>query len=393
MHFDVIVIGGGSIGLATAYELGKSNAKTLVLEQYAFLNQKGSSAGQSRQFRIPYPEDYMVHMAVEALPCWRTLESSTGRSLLQTVGTLWFGDPGVHSTEGNIAGAKEALKKEKVAFSPLSSGDVESKFNFTNLPGPYEGLYQADGASIDLALTLELLLKLNRESPSVSLEENSPVLKIDNTPNSPIKVYTKQAVYTCDKLVVTPGPYINNILDMLGFQIAVTYWEMSSAYFKKTDPNIDYPTWFVFQNADGENGNQFYGFPESPWDHPGYIRVCPDFVIKPLDSPDHRTDKPNARELSYTTQWIKSHMKGLDPTPAFTSTCLIALSTLSKKELVLDFAPPKIPNHENIIVYGTGWAAKFIPLLGKILMQLAIKGHTDYNIQPFQLGYKYFRVY
>lgn len=29
-YYDVIVIGGGAIGLATAYQLGKRKAKTLV---------------------------------------------------------------------------------------------------------------------------------------------------------------------------------------------------------------------------------------------------------------------------------------------------------------------------------------------------------------------------
>ena len=59
-NYDVIVIGGGAIGLATAYQLGKRKAKTLVLEQFTFVNQLGSSAGVSRQFRIPYPQQYMV---------------------------------------------------------------------------------------------------------------------------------------------------------------------------------------------------------------------------------------------------------------------------------------------------------------------------------------------
>src|SRR5690606_6595734 len=196
--------------------------------------------------------------------------------------------------------------------------------------------------------------------------------------------------FTSPKLVITPGPYINEVLELLDFKVAVTYWEMSSAYFKKTQPDIQYPTWFVFQEPVGENGNQFYGFPGVEWDYPGYIRVAPDFVVKPLTSPNQRTGQPNARELLYTSEWIKNHMTGLDPRPEKTSTCLIALSKLKNKEMLLDFAPPYVPGHPDIVIYATGWAAKFIPLLGKILADLAIDGHTSYDIAPFRLGAQYF---
>ncbi|MFM7357241.1 MAG: FAD-dependent oxidoreductase [Sediminibacterium sp.] len=47
-NFEVIVIGGGAMGLSTAYHLSKQGVKSLVLEKYKFLNQTGSSAGVSR---------------------------------------------------------------------------------------------------------------------------------------------------------------------------------------------------------------------------------------------------------------------------------------------------------------------------------------------------------
>ena len=101
-HYDVIVIGGGPIGQAAAYHLGLRKAKTLVLEQFTFGNQLGSSAGVSRQFRIPYPEQYMVKLVKQAIPFWDELQSRTPVPLRDKVGTLWFGNPAVHSTEGNI---------------------------------------------------------------------------------------------------------------------------------------------------------------------------------------------------------------------------------------------------------------------------------------------------
>lgn len=390
-NYDVIVIGGGAIGLATAYQLGKRKSKTLVLEQFTFVNQLGSSAGVSRQFRIPYPDEYMVKMALEALPYWDELERETDTPLLDKVGTLWFGDPDVHSTEGNIAEAEVALKALDVPYTTLSAKEIEEKYHFKGLPETYTGLFQPDGASINFKATIETLLGLCQKEETVHLAENSPVLKI-NPVGDQFEVITPNGAYITAKLAIIPGPYINSVINLLGFTTEVTYWNMSSAYFRKTDPSIQYPTWFVFQDAKGENGNQFYGFPSVDWDHPEYIRVAPDFVIKPLEEPNDRTLIPNQQELDYTAEWVRDHMTGLATEPEYTSTCLIALSTIPNKELLIDFAPPYVPNHKNIVLYATGWAAKFTPFLGKIMSDLALDGHTDFDITPFRLGRKYFKA-
>lgn len=391
-NYDVIVIGGGPIGLATAYHLGKRKAKTLVLEQFTFVNQLGSSAGVSRQFRIPYPDEYMVQMALDAQPYWDELEKETDTKLLDKVGTLWFGDPEVHSTEGNIGEAEEALKALNVPYTTLTAKEIEAKYHFKNLPETYTGLFQADGASINFKATNEALLNLCTKEETVHLEENSPVLKINHV-GKLFEIITPNGSYITKKLAIVPGPYINSVINLLDFKIDATYWNMSSAYFKKTDPEIQYPTWFVFQNPIGENGNQFYGFPEVDWDHPEYIRVAPDFVIEPLEEPSDRTLIPNRQELGYTSDWVKEHMTGLSAEPEYTSTCLIALSTIPNKELLIDFAPSYVPNHENIVLYATGWAAKFTPFLGKIMSDLVLDGHTDFDITPFQLGHKFFKAF
>ncbi|MEO6286319.1 MAG: FAD-dependent oxidoreductase [Dyadobacter sp.] len=390
-HFDVIVIGGGAMGLATAYHLSKRKTKTLVLEQFQFKNQLGSSAGVSRQYRIPYPEEYMVKMAVDAQPFWDELQSHTSKTLLDKVGTLWFGDPTVHSTEGNIGEAEKALKAANVPYTSLTSKEIETQYHFKNLPDNYTGLFQPDGASIDFRATIQTLYEAGQRSPHVTLQDESPVTAIKQD-GKLFEVITPKGTYISEKLVITPGPYVDSVINLLKFRIEATYWNMSSAYFKKTDPSIQYPTWFVFQNAIGQNGNEFYGFPGVVWDHPEYIRVAPDFVINPLEDPSERTSIPNKQELAYTSEWIKNHMTGLDPVPYFTSTCLVALSKIANKELLIDFAPPYVPNNKNIVVYATGWAAKFTPFLGQILTELALDGHSTFDITPFKLGYNYFKA-
>lgn len=377
------------MGLSTAYHLSKRKTRTLLLEQFTFFNQLGSSAGVSRQFRIPYPEEYMVKMVKESVPFWDELQSHTPAALMDKVGTLWFGDPKVHSTEGNIGQAEKALKAQKVPYTTLSGPEIEKQYHFKNLPPTYTGLFQADGASIDLKATLHTLYNWNLASSFVTMKAEAPVTRIVQKQNT-FEVTTSHGIFVSEKLVIAPGPYVNSVIHLLDFHIQATYWNMASAYYKKTKPDIQYPTWFVFQNPEGENGNEFYGFPEVPWDCPGYIRVASDFVIQPLTSPEQRTSVPNPKELAYTAEWVKNHMTGLQPVPEFTSTCLVALSKIPNKELLIDFAPDYVPNHKHIVIYATGWAGKFVPLLGRILSDLALDGHTSFDVSHFALGNIYF---
>lgn len=49
--FDVVVIGGGPVGLAAGYEVAKAGSKVMILEQNNFFNQAGSSGDLARMFR------------------------------------------------------------------------------------------------------------------------------------------------------------------------------------------------------------------------------------------------------------------------------------------------------------------------------------------------------
>jgi glycine/D-amino acid oxidase-like deaminating enzyme len=386
-NYEVIVIGGGAVGLATASELAKQPEKrTLVLEGFDFINQKGSSAGLSRQFRIQYAQKYMAKLALDSIPCWKELQSKTSDRLIDPVGSLWFGDPSISSQEGGIQAAMKVMDELNIPYEPLSDAQqIEKRFPFKNLPKNYSGFFQADGGIIDLEATLKALYTISNEAENVDLLSNTAVTNIQSLPGGEIIVSTAQEEFKTQKLILTPGSYINNLLKFFNLSVAIDIWEMSSAYYRKTE-DIKLPTWFVFQEP--QDKRLFYGFPEVDWANPGYFRVAPDIPDRIIQDPSERSGKPSPDSLSLNDEWVANNMCGLSPEAEFTSTCLITLSQDLNKQMMLDTLPDHVPNHENILVYTAGWGAKFIPLLGKILSQLATEGKTEYDISNFTIDYQ-----
>jgi sarcosine oxidase len=79
--FDVIVIGLGAVGAATAYQLAKSGARVLGLDRYAPPHDLGSTHGETRITRLACGEGIeYTPFARRSREIWRALEHETGET-------------------------------------------------------------------------------------------------------------------------------------------------------------------------------------------------------------------------------------------------------------------------------------------------------------------------
>lgn len=60
--FDVVVIGGGPVGLAATYEIAKAGGKVIILEQNNFFNHSGTSGGLARVFQTLYVQNVVTSL-------------------------------------------------------------------------------------------------------------------------------------------------------------------------------------------------------------------------------------------------------------------------------------------------------------------------------------------
>jgi sarcosine oxidase / L-pipecolate oxidase len=199
-----------------------------------------------------------------------------------------------------------------------------------------------------------------------------------------VDVQTVGATYRADKVILCAGAFINDLLAPWGIKVNLQIGEMTFAYYQVLDPKTTYPMWFQFDDTPASGGSSlFYGFPLVPWARPGYLRIAVDYASHVSDSPAQRTCVPATQDIHLTMDYIQRHMKGVSTHPTQMTTCLVPL--VPDNGYVLDFAPPQVPNRENVVVATAGWAFKFAPMFGAIMAELAIDGESTWDIAPMAI--------
>ena len=191
--FDVVVIGGGPVGLAAAYAVARENKKVADIERFTFRNQNGSSARKTRQYREMYSEEYLPKLAKISEPHWRDLQDKSGMKALYQTGYLFFGGSRAgKTTEGDFKTIYKTCKSLQQKCEHIDGDAIKSMFAFSNVESDWMGLYHNQSGYVD---------------EIIQSNEDTTYLKFDS-------YYIKTK-----KIIMTPGAYINDLTAILGFQI------------------------------------------------------------------------------------------------------------------------------------------------------------------------------
>ena len=337
---EIVVVGAGVMGAATAYALAHAGHRAVLLEQFELGHARGSSHGEARIFRLVYDDSRWVAQAQRALPLWRELEAESGEAILSTTGSLDLG-PG---TDERVA----ALSGCGVEFDVLDGADLPAPLR---IEGGTAALVQRDGGVLNAARALRAFLR------GVAVRERARVTRIDEDGHVHLDGDTIEA----QAVVVTAGAWVSRLLEPLGISPPVTPSRESVVYFPLASPD-GLPTVIDWRVPDGyalpRPGDSVYALPSPEGLKVGVHRTGP-----PTDPDDEGVVDPEA--VRCATDWVAEHVEGVGPTPLRTETCLY--TNMPDESFVLE--------REGRLVVGSpcsGHGFKFAPLVGRELADLAL---------------------
>ncbi|XP_001504242.2 peroxisomal sarcosine oxidase [Equus quagga] len=374
---DAIVIGAGIQGCFTAYHLAKHGKRVLLLEQFFLPHSRGSSHGQSRIIRKAYLEDFYTQMMDECYQIWAQLEHEAGTQLHRQTGLLLLG----MKENPELKMFQATLSRQGVEHQCLPSEELKQRFPNIRMARGEVGLLDKSGGVLYADKALRALQDAIRQLGGIVCD-GEKVMEIK--PGLPVTVRTTSKRYQAKSLIITAGPWTNQLLRPLGLELPLQTLRISVCYWREKVPG-SYSVSQGFPCFLGLGLNlaphHIYGLPSG--EYPGLVKVCYHYGNKA--DPEER-DCPTAfsdiQDVQILSHFVRAYLPDLEPEPAIMERCMY--TNTPDEHFILD----RHPKHDNIVI-GAGFSGhgfKLAPVVGKILYELSMKLTPSYDLTPFRIS-------
>lgn len=372
MNFDVIVIGGGSMGMAAGYYLSKSGKRTLLLDSFHPPHNKGSHHGETRIIRHAYGEGQeYVPLALKAQELWHELEEHTQRKLFLQTGVLNVG----HEESNFVRNIISSSRRYSLTLEVLNASEVNKRWEGITLPDEYMGCYEPSSGVLKCEECIEAYRELAVRYGAVILS-NSKVIEIA-VHDKKVSIKTADQTYYSDSLVVAAGAWSGHLLSMLGLSLPLDPVRKTFAWYDANEHlynDKEFPA-FSFETSQGI----FYGFPSidgagiKVGRHDGGLKIHPDEQM--LGFGELEEDEGDL--IQFLNDFMPSNQQ-----LKYGKTCMY--TTTPDEHFVID----RHPAYSNVAIAAgfSGHGFKFSSVVGHVLAELILKGETEQNITPFSIN-------
>jgi monomeric sarcosine oxidase len=364
---DVVVIGAGLAGAASAWAAARRGQSVLIIEQFGPGHARGSSHGSARIVRRAYGDELYVGLTGRAFELWREVEMQSERPLLRMYGGLDFGP---RRSAGGVAGVAAALRAHGVAHERLDAADAAARWPGMRFEG--EVIYHPQAGTMDAAGAVEALLELARGAGAEVRFETVAVRVRPDGAGARVTLADGSTV-AARVVVVAAGAWLAPLLGGLVELPELTVTQQQVFHFPRRDPSQ--PPWpsvihegtgrAIYHLAGGRDGGP--ADDRKIGEHDGGSSTTAagrDGAIDPAS---------RARVSDYVRRWLP----GLEPTPRGEASCLY--TETPSEDFLLDRVGPIV-----ICSPCSGHGAKFAPLIGELTADL-VDGRGDAVPDRFRL--------
>jgi sarcosine oxidase len=370
---NIIVLGLGAMGSATAQHLAQRGHAVLGFDQFTPPHTHGSSHGETRIIRQAYWEDWRyVPLLLRAWELWRQLEADTGQSLLQLTGGLMIGRPNSALVQRSTLSAE----KFNLPHEILSRAEVQRRHPAFHLREDMVALWEENAGYLNPEACVQQQLD-QAARHGADLHCNEPVTAWEAHPSGGVTVTTPQGQYSADHLVITAGPWAGEVLAALNLPLTVlrqvVYWFEPQAHAEYFDRLPIY----IYDSED--NQPEMYGFPSAP----GSLGVKVALHGAPLVCTPATVDRSvHADEEQAMRRRLATTMPLLNGRLLRAETCLYTMTP--DKHFLID----RHPHHPQVSIAAgfSGHGFKFANVMGEILANMATGQPVGFDLGLFSLN-------
>lgn len=352
----VIVVGGGTAGLASAWTLAERGAKVTVLDPREAPHDDGSHSGFTRVTRHAYHEGTSyVPLVREADDMWCALESSPGELLVRT-GMIEFGAP----DDADFVAAVNACNACGVEHQMLTASELRARYPLV-VPDHWHGCFTPSGGYLRVGPCLQTM-RQRAEASGAVIRTGARVQAVE-----PGRVVLEGETLLADAVVLAAGTGTIGLLPGVGVQLQalrrLLFWLRPEA------PATTLPVWGAMV-PDGF----FYGFPPGREGIEGLKLACHTSATIPgLDEPIDPDDvdrELRAEDWAPVEAFLREYMPTLGTDRIAHRTCTYTVTPS------WDFLVDRHPDSDGLVVVTglSGHGFKFAPALGRLVAELVLDG-------------------
>lgn len=375
--FDVIVIGLGATGSATAYHLAKRGVRVLGLDRFTPPHTLGSTHGKTRVIREAYFEDpCYVPIVQRAYELWVELERESGAKLLEQTGGLMIGKP----YSAVVSGSVHSAQMHRLAYESLTAEQVEKRFPALRLADGMVATFEPRAGVLFPERCVESHLTLAK-SHGAQLRYDEPVISWSSDGEG-VRVKTQKGEYRAARAVFTAGAWTTKLLADLSLPLQcerqVAFW-----FEPRSNPQRfasgKLPV-FIVEYA---SGRFFYGIP----DFGDGFKVARHHEGEMID-PDHVNREVSRAEIDSIRSLLRVFLPDAEGFLRAASVCIY--TNAPDSHFVVDYHP----QHPRVVIASpcSGHGFKFSSAMGEILAEMVstttreTQGTQRFDLNLFRLA-------